>query len=170
MLRMFGLSLNAECSAFTELQSAVPAARREFFTSVLQDTARPVGEQESAFLGRWDSMLPVDRWGPWSISWLRALSSYGTPPNFVDGMEVRLHQFRELGMNWLSMTREGSNYEMRRALMAADITGTVFHDLTDDNIDVADPRLAAVAVALFRDCGNATYESGAGTSAAGDDA
>ncbi len=56
-----------------------------------------------------------------------------------------------------------------RALMAADITGTVFHDLTDNNIDGADPRLSGVTVALFRDGGNATYESGAGTAAAGDD-
>ncbi|XZE35550.1 SdrD B-like domain-containing protein [Pirellulaceae bacterium SH501] len=56
-----------------------------------------------------------------------------------------------------------------RALMAADITGTIFHDLTDNNIDGADPRLSGVTVALFRDGGNATYESGAGTIAAGDD-
>jgi hypothetical protein len=56
-----------------------------------------------------------------------------------------------------------------RSLMAANITGTVFHDLTDNNIDGADPRLSGVSIALFRDGGNGTYDSGVGTSAGGDD-
>jgi uncharacterized repeat protein (TIGR01451 family) len=49
-----------------------------------------------------------------------------------------------------------------RQLMAANITGTVFHDLTENGIDGADPRLSGVSVALFRDGGNGTYDNGGG--------
>ncbi len=57
-----------------------------------------------------------------------------------------------------------------RQLMAANITGTVFQDLTDNGFNTGvDPNLSGVSVALFRDGGNTTYDSGLGTSAAGDD-
>ena len=57
-----------------------------------------------------------------------------------------------------------------RQLMAANITGTVFQDLTDNGFDTGvDTNLSGVSVALFRDGGNTTYDSGLGTSAAGDD-
>lgn len=49
-----------------------------------------------------------------------------------------------------------------RELMAADITGTVFQDLTDNSLDGADPRLSGVSIALFRDGGNNTFDNGAG--------
>jgi uncharacterized repeat protein (TIGR01451 family) len=49
-----------------------------------------------------------------------------------------------------------------RQLMAANITGSVFHDLTENAIDAGDPRLSGVSVALFRDGGNSTYDNGAG--------
>ena len=49
-----------------------------------------------------------------------------------------------------------------RALMAANIAGTVFHDLTDNSLDAADPRLSGVSIALFRDGGNNTFDNGAG--------
>jgi uncharacterized repeat protein (TIGR01451 family) len=57
-----------------------------------------------------------------------------------------------------------------RQLMAANITGTVFQDLTDNGFNTGvDPNLSGVTIALFRDGGNNTYDSGAGTAAAGDD-
>ena len=57
-----------------------------------------------------------------------------------------------------------------RQLMAADITGTVFQDLTDNGFNTGlDPNLSGVTIALFRDGGNTSYDSGTGTSAAGDD-
>lgn len=49
-----------------------------------------------------------------------------------------------------------------RELMAADIIGTVFQDLTDNSLDGADPRLSGVSIALFRDGGNNTFDNGAG--------
>jgi uncharacterized repeat protein (TIGR01451 family) len=49
-----------------------------------------------------------------------------------------------------------------RQLMAANITGSVFQDLTDNAIDGSDPRLSGVGIALFRDGGNGTYDNGGG--------
>ncbi|MDZ4852784.1 MAG: SdrD B-like domain-containing protein [Pirellulaceae bacterium] len=49
-----------------------------------------------------------------------------------------------------------------RQLMAANITGVAFHDLTDNGVDGADPLLGGVSIALFRDGGNGTFDSGAG--------
>lgn len=57
----------------------------------------------------------------------------------------------------------------KRQLLAADLVGTVFHDVGDNGIEASDPRLAGVQIALFRDGGNGTYNSGAGTAAGGDD-
>ncbi len=57
-----------------------------------------------------------------------------------------------------------------RQLMAANITGTVFQDLTDNGFNTGvDPNLSGVTIALFRDGGNTSYDSGTGTVAAGDD-
>ncbi len=57
-----------------------------------------------------------------------------------------------------------------RQLMAANITGTVFSDLTDNGFNTGvDPNLSGVTIALFRDGGNTSYDSGTGTVAAGDD-
>ena len=57
-----------------------------------------------------------------------------------------------------------------RQLMAANITGTVFQDLTDNGFNTGvDPNLTGVTIALFRDGGNTSYDSGTGTVAAGDD-
>ena len=56
-----------------------------------------------------------------------------------------------------------------RQLMAANITGTVFQDITDNGLDAGDANLSGVTVALFRDGGNTSYDSGTGTVAAGDD-
>jgi uncharacterized repeat protein (TIGR01451 family) len=57
-----------------------------------------------------------------------------------------------------------------RQLMAANITGTVFQDLTDNGFNTGvDPNLSGVTIALFRDGGNTSYDSGTGTTAGGDD-
>lgn len=56
-----------------------------------------------------------------------------------------------------------------RALLAADIIGVAYHDVNDNGLDAGDPLLSGVQIALFRDGGNGTYNSGAGTSAGGDD-
>ena len=54
--------------------------------------------------------------------------------------------------------------------MAANITGTVFQDLTDNGFNTGvDPNLSGVTIALFRDGGNTSYDSGTGNVAAGDD-
>lgn len=54
--------------------------------------------------------------------------------------------------------------------MAANITGTVFSDLTDNGFNTGvDPNLSGVTIALFRDGGNTSYDSGTGTVSAGDD-
>lgn len=50
----------------------------------------------------------------------------------------------------------------RRQLMAANITGVAFNDLTENGLDGADPRLSSVAISLFRDGGNGTFDNGAG--------
>ncbi|MEQ1825994.1 MAG: SdrD B-like domain-containing protein [Pirellula sp.] len=49
-----------------------------------------------------------------------------------------------------------------RQLMDANITGSVFHDTTENGIDGADPRLSGVGIALFRDGGNGTFDNGTG--------
>jgi len=49
-----------------------------------------------------------------------------------------------------------------RQLMAADITGVVFQDLTENGLDSGDPRLSGVTIELFRDGGNGTFDDGGG--------
>ena len=57
-----------------------------------------------------------------------------------------------------------------RQMMAVNITGTVFQDLTDNGFNSGvDPNLSGVSVALFRDGGNNTYDSLVGTTALPDD-
>ncbi len=50
-----------------------------------------------------------------------------------------------------------------RQLMAANITGTVFNDVTDNaTLDASDPRLSGVTIQLVRDGGNAIFDNGGG--------
>lgn len=58
-----------------------------------------------------------------------------------------------------------------RRLLAGDvgaIAGNVFTDLTDDGLDAGDTAIVGANIHLYRDGGNGTFESGAGT-AGGDD-
>jgi uncharacterized repeat protein (TIGR01451 family) len=49
-----------------------------------------------------------------------------------------------------------------RAMMAADVRGVVYTDLTDNGLNGADPLLSGVSVALVRDGGDGIYNNGSG--------
>lgn len=49
-----------------------------------------------------------------------------------------------------------------RAMMAADVRGVVFQDLTNNGLDAGDPRLSGVSVALIRDGGDGIFNEGSG--------
>jgi len=48
----------------------------------------------------------------------------------------------------------------QRDLMAANIQGVVFHDLTENGLNAGDPLISGVTVSLFRDGGNSTFDNG----------
>jgi uncharacterized repeat protein (TIGR01451 family) len=50
----------------------------------------------------------------------------------------------------------------QRAMMAADVRGVVYQDLTDNGLDASDPRLSGVSIALVRDGGDGIYNEGGG--------
>ncbi len=49
-----------------------------------------------------------------------------------------------------------------RQLMAADIRGVVYQDLTNDGLDASDPLISGVTIELYRDGGNGTFDNGTG--------
>lgn len=68
----------------------------------------------------------------------------------------------------LDSRRQGARRRLRvemleqRDLMAANIQGVVFHDLTENGLNGGDPLISGVTVSLFRDGGNATFDNGGG--------
>jgi uncharacterized repeat protein (TIGR01451 family) len=50
----------------------------------------------------------------------------------------------------------------QRQMMAANIQGVVYNDLTENGLDVADPLISGVTISLFRDGGNGTFDNGGG--------
>ncbi len=105
--------------AFESASISTPKiSERERYTATLKGLEGTLSETEREFLQKWGKVLPQDRWGEWMISWARTLSSYGTPLNFMDGVQNTVGSFREGGMNWPTFRRVGGNYELRRELIA----------------------------------------------------
>lgn len=79
----------------------------------------PPTTSESAFLARWEDVLPPETWRAFLLQWARALEAYETPLSFIDTVTYRKATLPVWGTNYEFIESIGGQHFRRREFMAA---------------------------------------------------